>query len=44
MNTRILKLMKKYKKEAVLITDNKDLYYLTNVQFGDFYLLINKKH
>lgn len=44
MNTRILKLLEKYKKEAVLITDNKDLYYLTSVQFGDFYLLINKKH
>ena len=44
MNARILKLIEKYKNEAILITDNKDLYYLTNVQFGDFYLLLHKKH
>ena len=28
MNIRILKLLARYKKEAVLITDSKDLYYL----------------
>ena len=44
MNKRILKLLENYENEAVLISDNKDLYYLTGAQFGDFYLLLHKKY
>lgn len=44
MNLKISKLLDGYNKQAILITDSKDLFYLTGVQFGDFYLLIHKKY
>ena len=44
MNTRISKLINLYKNQTLLINNNKDLFYLINADFDDFWLLLYKKN
>ncbi|MFA7074004.1 MAG: aminopeptidase P family protein [Endomicrobiaceae bacterium] len=44
MNKRISKLTEKYSDQAVLITDPKDIFYLTEAEFDGFWLLLYKKN
>lgn len=43
MNNRILKLIKSFDNTALLINNDKDVFYLTGANFGDFWLLFYKK-
>jgi len=44
MNKRILKLTEKYADLAILVTDPKDIFYLTEAGFDGFWLLLYKKN
>lgn len=43
MHNRILKLIKSFDNTALLINNDKDIFYLTGARFGDFWLLFYKK-
>ncbi|MDD2524010.1 MAG: Xaa-Pro peptidase family protein [Endomicrobiaceae bacterium] len=44
MNKRIRKLIINYKDKAILVTDSKDIYYLTGAGFDGFWLLLYKNN